>query len=273
MPELPEVETIARSLEPLVRGRRIEGVELRVAGLRRPFAADFADTLAGRTIEGTGRRGKYLLLRLDDGRSWIWHMGMSGQLLHQAPAEQGALRKHDHVVAGLSDKGRLVFHDPRRFGSSSVERPEDCDLLSRMGPEPLDESAFTGAYLANWRKRSTRMLKEVLMDQRVVAGLGNIYVSEILFLCGLRPTRRMNRVSRSACDEVAAATRVIISEAIEHRGSSVSDFLDGIGKRGAYQWRHRVYAREGSACPQCSTLVKKVVIGQRSSFYCPHCQR
>ncbi len=273
MPELPEVETIARSLAPLLTGRRVRRLTLRATRLRKPLDSSLAEAVYGRRIEEVGRRGKYLLLHLDDGFTWIWHMGMSGCLVHQRLGETQAARKHDHVIAELDDGGRLVFNDPRRFGLSLVDRMATCGLFSAMGPELLDVQAFNGPYLASWRRRTGRNIKDVLMDQRVVAGLGNIYASEILFVCGLRPTRRLARMSRAACDAVVVAAREIISEAIEHRGTSVSDFLDGIGKPGGYQWRLRVYGRRGQACPRCGSAIKSVLISQRSSFYCPRCQK
>jgi formamidopyrimidine-DNA glycosylase len=149
----------------------------------------------------------------------------------------------------------------------------DSSLLAEVGPEPLDCTLFTGEYLAGLRSRTRRSIKDVLMDQHVVAGLGNIYVNEILFLSRVRPTRRMVRLSRAECDAIVAATRAIIEEAIEHRGTSVSDFLDGIGRPGAYQWRKRVYDREGQPCPVCGRSIRARRIAQRSSFFCDRCQR
>jgi formamidopyrimidine-DNA glycosylase len=146
-------------------------------------------------------------------------------------------------------------------------------VLVGVGPEPRDRAAFHGDYLAALRSRTRRTIKDVLMDQAVVAGLGNIYVNEILFLSRVRPSRRMSRVTRAECEAIVLATRAIIEEAIEHRGTSISDFLDGIGRRGAYQWRRRVYDREGEPCPVCGRAIRVRMIGQRSSFYCGVCQR
>ena len=273
MPELPEVETIRRSLEPLVLGRRIERVDVRRRDLRLRLPPTFEASLAGRRIVRAGRRAKYLMLHLDDERLWLVHLGMSGRFLRLAAGDTTAAAPHEHVVVGLDDGARLVFRDPRRFGLMLVVDTAECHLLADIGPEPLDAERFNGAYLSAQRARTNRTVKDVLMDQRVVGGLGNIYVNEILFLAHVRPTRRMPRVSREECDTLAEATRTIVSEAIEHRGSSISDFLDGVGRPGSYQRHRRVYDRTTEPCPRCATPIRVRVVGQRSSFYCPACQR
>jgi len=270
MPELPEVETIRRSLAPLLQGRRVERVDVRCGRLRRPLPADFATRLEGRRLLRTWRRAKYLIVDLDDGRSWILHFGMSGRLIHHDAAQADG--RHDHVRVRLSDGSSLTFSDPRRFGLMTVEDAAVCSLLQGIGPEPMGPH-YSAPYLAALRRKTTRTLKDVLMDQRVVAGLGNIYVNEILFVAGLRPRRRFANVSALACERIVAATREVLGDAIEHKGSSVADFLDGIGRRGGYQLRHRVYDRAGLPCPCCSTRIRMVVVGQRSSYYCPSCQR
>jgi len=271
VPELPEVETIRRSLDPLVVGRRVVGVDVRCGSLRRAVGPAFVAALTGRTLTGTRRRAKYLLFDLDDGRSWIVHLGMSGRLLRSDGLAE--LRTHDHVVVRLDDGAHLVFNDPRRFGLVAVEDAGTSVLLKGIGPEPLDTKAFDATYFRGLRRRTSRTVKDTLMDQRVVAGLGNIYVNEILFVAGVRPRRRLTRVRDVECERIVAATREILDEAIEHRGSSISDFLDGIGQRGAYQWRRRVYDRAGEPCIRCESPIKAIVVGQRSSFYCPRCQR
>jgi formamidopyrimidine-DNA glycosylase len=273
MPELPEVETVRRSLEPTVVGTRIVGVQVARRDLRRVLSADFEASLKGRRIEDVRRRAKYLLFALDDGRSWIVHLGMSGRLLlKRSDAEKSVKDRHQHVLVTLDDGSKIAFVDPRRFGLMAVERAEDSSLLTGIGPEPLDAEAFSGSYLARWKRRTRRAVKDVLMDQRVVAGVGNIYANEILYTAGVRPTRRMPRVTRPDCERIVSATRAILSEAIEHRGSTISDFLDGVGRRGGYQWRRRVYDRDGEPCPGCKSPIVSVVVGQRSSFYCPKCQ-
>ncbi|HYB98046.1 MAG TPA: bifunctional DNA-formamidopyrimidine glycosylase/DNA-(apurinic or apyrimidinic site) lyase [Candidatus Limnocylindrales bacterium] len=271
MPELPEVETIRVSLDPVLVGRTIADVELRAPMLRRPLDQTLRTALLGRRIVGSSRRGKYLLLALSDGRTWFFHMGMSGRLRFVDGEHLPAL--HEHLLARFVEGGTLVFHDPRRFGLSVVEDAAVSKLLADMGPEPLDEQRFTAQYLCSRRATTRRSIKDVLMDQRVVAGLGNIYVNEILFRAGLRPRRSIKRLTAADLERVVEATRTVIADAIEHRGSTISDFLDGIGRRGGYQWRHCVYDREGQPCPSCRTPIKAVIVGQRSSFYCPKCQR
>lgn len=272
MPELPEVETIRLSLDPLLVGRSVASLELRTPRLRLPMGDELRRAVQGRRITGSGRRGKYLWLTLDDGRGWFFHMGMSGRLRFVEGEEAGE-GAHDHLIARFVGGGCLIFHDPRRFGLTVVDDPSSSRLLADMGPEPLDEVGFDAEYFSAFRRRTRRTIKDVLMDQRVVAGLGNIYVNEILFLSGLRPRRSMARLTVDDCARVVDATREVIADAIEHRGSTISDFLDGIGQRGGYQWRHRVYDREGEPCPRCGTAIKAVVVSARSSFYCPHCQR
>lgn len=272
MPELPEVETIRRTIGPFVVGRTVVAVEVRRRDLRKPIAPDFESSLLGRGIVTADRRAKYLLLGLDDGHAWIVHLGMSGRFLRLAPDAPGTGAAHEHVAVTLSDGGKVVLRDPRRFGLTEVDDPAHTPLLADLGPEPLDTDAFNGDYLSTLRSRTRRSIKDVLMDQRVVAGLGNIYVNEILFLSRIRPSRRMTRLSRVECDAIAHATREIIAEAIEHRGTSVSDFLDGIGRPGAYQWRRRVYDRKGEPCPVCSCPIRTRIIAQRSTFFCYRCQ-
>ena len=273
MPELPEVETVRRTIGPLVVGRTVVAVEVRRRDLRRAVAPGFERALLGRAIVSAERRAKYLLLRLDDGLAWIIHLGMSGRLLHLSSDTTDGEVRHEHVVVRLDDGAKIVFRDPRRFGLMAVADPESSPLLAGVGPEPLDRVLFTGEYLAALRARTRRSIKDVLMDQHVIAGLGNIYVKEILFLSRIRPTRRIARLTRAECDAIVAATQVIIEEAIEHRGTSVSDFLDGIGRPGAYQWRRRVYGREGEPCPECGRPIRVRRIAQRSSFFCDRCQR
>ncbi|MFP6626736.1 MAG: bifunctional DNA-formamidopyrimidine glycosylase/DNA-(apurinic or apyrimidinic site) lyase, partial [Deltaproteobacteria bacterium] len=250
----------------------VSRVDVACASLRRPLDPDFGRRLKGRRIERIGRRAKYLVFDLDDGLSWIVHLGMSGRLVYRQPSDPAARDRHDHVVVHLGRHGRLVFNDARRFGLMTVEAAAGCDLFARLGPDALDQDGFNAAHLTALKRHTRRSLKDVLMDQAVVAGLGNIYVNEILFAAGLRPRRRLQRTSRAQLERLVAATREVLAEAIEHRGSSISDFLDGIGRKGGYQWRRRVYDRADQPCPRCRTLIKAVVVGQRSSFYCPRCQ-
>ena len=273
MPELPEVETIRRSIAPLVVGRRIERVDARRRDLRLPLPAAFEASLTGRRIESADRRAKYLMLRLDDDKVWLVHLGMSGRFLRLTEDSGAARALHEHVVVTLDDGARLVFRDPRRFGLMLVVDAGECELLADIGPEPLDRASFNADYIARQKARTHRTVKDVFMDQRMVAGLGNIYVNEILFAAGIRPTRRMNRVSRVECESLARATHDIVQAAIDQGGSSISDFLDANGQPGSYQKGHRVYDRAKQPCPRCATPIRVCVVGQRSSFYCPSCQR
>jgi formamidopyrimidine-DNA glycosylase len=258
---------------PLVRGRAVTSVDVRCKALRQPLEAGFVRALTGRKLVGGRRRAKYLMFDLDDGRSWILHLGMSGSLLHCDDLARRAREPHDHVFVGLDDGAGLVFHDPRRFGLMTVDDAATSKLLEAIGPEPLDSGAFHAEYMWEVRRRTRRTIKDVLMDQRVVAGLGNIYVNESLFVAGIRPSRRLERMTSADCARLVDAIRTILEDAIEHRGSSIADFLDGMGRRGAYQWRRRVYDREGEPCVRCRTPIKGIRLGQRSSFYCPRCQR
>jgi formamidopyrimidine-DNA glycosylase len=272
MPELPEVETVARSLAEFVTNRTVRSVDVRCAMLRRSLPPDFAARLEGRRILEVRRRAKYLILDLDEHGSWIVHLGMSGRLSRVDPVVAHELHRHDHVVVTFEDATGLVFHDPRRFGLMTIDDPSTSAVLRGIGPEPLSED-FNPAYLAQLRRSTRRTIKDVLMDQHVVGGLGNIYVNELLHVAGVRPRRRLSAMTRRECARVVEATRSVLREAIALGGSSISDFLDGIGRPGNYQAHRRVYDRTGEACAACATPIRSVVVGQRSSFYCPRCQR
>jgi formamidopyrimidine-DNA glycosylase len=270
MPELPEVETLRRGLAAAVVGRRITGVTVRDRRLRRPLAASFARSLAGRRLEAVRRRAKYLLFDLDDGTIWLVHLGMTGTLV-VAPAD-APHRTHTHVIVALDDGRTLRFHDPRRFGLMRVGVAGRLLELATLGVEPLDE-AFSSAFLHATARRQRRAVKSLLMDQRVVAGLGNIYVNEILFVAGVRPSRRTSRLSRADAERIVGATGRVLAEAIAARGSSISDYRDERGEPGAFQDRFYVYERAGEPCHRCGGGIRRRVIVGRSSYYCPGCQR
>ncbi len=215
------------------------------------------------------RRAKYLLLDLDDGTSWLVHLGMTGTMVVLPASEP--LRRHTHVVATLDDGRTLRFHDPRRFGLMRVGVPDALAELAELGPEPLD-AAFSADFLHAVARRQRRAVKSLLMDQQVVAGLGNIYVNEILFGAGIRPTRRTSRVTRPEAERIVAETARVLAEAIELRGSSISDYRDERGEPGAFQHAFRVYERAGEPCRRCDGVIRRNVIVGRSSFYCPRCQ-
>ncbi len=270
MPELPEVETIRRGLERRVRGARIGDVTVRETRLRAPVDATRLRRLRGRTIREVSRRAKYLLLDVGDDLVWLVHLGMSGRFLlidANAPFET-----HEHIRVAIDGVGALAFRDPRRFGLMRLGRLEDFAELGGLGPEPLDD-AFDAAALAARLRDTERDVKAALLDQRLVAGVGNIYASEILFRAGVRPTRRGHRLSRVEAARVALETPTVLKQAVELRGTSFSDYFDVDGIPGEFQTLLWVYDREGQPCLRCGTAIRCRVHGGRSSFYCPSCQR
>jgi formamidopyrimidine-DNA glycosylase len=268
MPELPEVETIRRSLRPLI-GQRIEAVEVVEPRLRRRIADDFGRQLIGQTIEAIERRGKYLLLHLSGGACLLAHLGMTGALLLQP---LGTPRQpHDHVRFQLSAGLQLSYNDPRRFGLLQVGREDEFAELAHMGPDPLSD-AFSVSQLVALARGRKRPVKNLLMDQRALGGIGNIYANEILFRAYIRPGRQVRRLSLRDLTALLRATRTVLHAAIRHGGSSISDYRDGQGRAGYFQLRLRVYDRAGKPCPRCRTLIRRTVHAGRSSFYCPQCQ-
>lgn len=269
MPELPEVETIVRGLRPKLSGRRIDSVLVRERRLRAGLARDFAARLAGRRIDALDRHGKFILASLDDGRVWLSHLGMTGRWT-LAPAGRED-RLHDHVVVRLDDASWLTFNDARRFGWMAVVDAGDVPSATVSGVDALDPTLTAEAVHAMTRRRVTS-IKALLMDQRRIAGLGNIYVSEVLFRAGVRPRRRAGRLTREEAGRIAAAIREVLDEAISHGGSSISDYRDGFDRQGSYQQRHLVYDRAGQPCVRCGQAIRGVVVVGRSTFYCPRCQ-
>jgi formamidopyrimidine-DNA glycosylase len=270
VPELPEVETIARGLGPALAGRRVTRVVVRERRLRVPIAADFAGRLTGRTLGAMGRTGKYLLTPLDDGRFWLVHLGMSGRLTLGGPTRLPLL--HDHVQIDLEDGGVVVYNDPRRFGRLDVLSRDDVTTVVGRGRDALDPG-ITGPWLFERSRGRGTTVKSLLMDQREIADLGNIYVNELLFRAGVRPRRRAARLSRVECSGIVEAMRVVLDAAIARGGSSISDYRDGFDQAGSYQDHHAVYDRAGSPCGRCGTKIRQAVVVGRSSFYCPACQR
>lgn len=270
MPELPEVETIARGLGPELDGRTVTGVVVRETRLRSPLAPDFAQRLRGRRLGRMGRTGKYLVTPLDDGRLWLVHLGMTGRLTLAGPRRLPLV--HDHVELGLDDRRTLVFNDPRRFGRLDVLAATDLAGIVGPGVDALD-AVLTGPWLFERSRGRRTSAKALLMDQRQIAGLGNIYVSEILFRAGVRPRRRAARLSRDECERLVGAMRAVLAQAIARGGSSISDYRDGFDRAGSFQDEHAVYDRAGQPCRRCATPIRGVVITGRSSFYCPACQR
>jgi formamidopyrimidine-DNA glycosylase len=273
MPELPEVETICRGLRSFVVGQKVVQVELREPRLRSRVNGDFSSRLLERTILNVERRGKYLLFRLEGGQVWISHLGMSGKLIYVESARP--IEKHDHIIVRLEGNHELRFHDPRRFGLSTVVSEKtfaSIPQIVNLGPEPFDRR-FTGDYLYSIARNSRRRIRDLLIDQRAVAGLGNIYANEILYHVGIRPTIRAWKLGRSKVERIAEIVPKLLNEAIRWCGTSFSDYRDAEDHFGEFQNHLRVYDREGEECRVCSTEIKRVLIGNRSAFYCPRCQK
>ena len=269
MPELPEVETVRRSLLPIV-GRRIESVDVIEPRLRRRVAPSFAARVRGCAIDGIERRGKYLLFQLSGGDVLLAHLGMSGALLLQPAGTPAA--PHDHVRLHLSGGVQLTYNDPRRFGLLRVGRIGDLEELRNVGPDPLAEG-FSAADLAALARGRKKPVKNLLMDQRALGGIGNIYANEILFRAGVRPSRQARRLTRVELARLFEATRAVLRSAIELGGSSISDYRDGSGTPGYFQLRLNVYDRRGEPCRRCRSAVRHAVHAGRSSFWCPRCQQ
>jgi formamidopyrimidine-DNA glycosylase len=277
MPELPEVESLRRILARSATGLTFLSAIVKEPRLRRLVTSDFATAIAGRTIEHIGRRAKYLLIELSGDQVMLVHLGMSGSLTHRrdgfgpGPFDQ----RHDHVEFALDDGTTLVYNDPRRFGLMKLimrAQLESIDELKGIGPEPLSDE-FNAAYLWRMTRGRKAAIKNVLMDQRIVAGIGNIYASEILFRAKVRPTRRAGRVTHSEFDRIVAATAHVLSAAIDGRGTTFRSYRDSRGQPGRFADQLQVYDRNGRSCFICSASIRSVIVGQRSSFYCPSCQK
>ena len=271
MPELPEVETVRRALGPRIRGQRIVRVVVRQPRLRWPVSPVLRRHAPGQRVQTVQRRGKYLLLGLDAG-TVILHLGMSGSLriLNKAvPPEP-----HDHLDLCFHSGRVLRLRDPRRFGSVHWTRsdPQRHRLLRNLGPEPLT-SAFNGDYLYHSSRGRRLAMKTLLMDARVVAGIGNIYANEALFVAGVHPARHAGRVSRLRCDRLVEAVRDVLRRAIHAGGTTLRDFRHPGGAAGYFRVDLKVYGREGQPCVCCGTLLRRRLLNQRSCFYCPLCQR
>lgn len=281
MPELPEVETVRRGLAPALEDARLVSVEVRRPGLRWPFPARMVERLEGATIRALGRRSKYLLAELDTGETLIVHLGMSGRMVvddvslgvfHRDPAW---LPQHDHVVLH-TDRHRVTFNDARRFGAMDLWPTQDLGahwLMAKLGPEPLGE-AFHQAYLIAALRGRAMPIKAALLDQRIVAGLGNIYVNEALHRAGIAPTRRAGRIAAARVAALVPVLREVLSEAIAAGGSSLRDHRQADGTLGYFQHGFRVYGRAGAPCPApgCGGTIRRIVQGGRSTFHCPGCQ-
>ncbi len=271
MPELPEVETTRRGIAPHVVHHHIKQIVVRHHQLRWPVPAELVREAKGLRIEACERRGKYLLLRTIKG-TIIIHLGMSGSLRLVDGNTPAA--KHDHVDIVLGSGQALRLTDPRRFGAVlwTPDDPLQHELLNDLGPEPLGKE-FNGEYLYHASRGRTVNVKQFIMDSKVVVGVGNIYASEALFLARIHPSRKAGSLSKVRCEALADAIRNVLTAAIKQGGTTLRDFVGGDGKPGYFAQQLNVYGRTGEACQVCGTAIKQVRQGQRSTYYCPHCQR
>lgn len=283
MPELPEVETVRRGLQPVMEGARIVSAEVRRPDLRWPFPDNMAQRLSGTTITALRRRSKYILADLSSGETLLIHLGMSGRMLidaantatyHDNPSMPG---KHDHVIFHMEGGATVTFNDARRFGAMDLMPTIDAEahwLLEKLGPEPLGNQ-FDEAYLQDRLKGRNMPIKSALLDQRIVSGLGNIYVCEVLHRTGISPKRKAGALSKARVASLLPAIRDVLVEAIEAGGSSLQDHRQTNGELGYFQHRFAVYDRENQPCSKagCGGVVGRIVQSGRSSFYCNKCQR
>ena len=283
MPELPEVETVKAGIAPVMSGHVIARADVNRPDLRWPFPERMAERLTGKRVLGLRRRSKYILVDLDSAETLLIHLGMSGRMLisgqtvgefhhpHPAPA------KHDHVVFEMDSGVRITFNDARRFGAMDLMQTATQDdhwLIRDLGPEPLG-NAFNESYLIERLKGRNTPIKSALLDQRIVSGLGNIYVCEVLFRAGIDPKRKAGQISAKRVASLVPLIRDVLSEAIAAGGSSLRDYRQSDGELGYFQHVFQVYDREGAACvtPGCESTISRIVQSGRSSFFCPQCQR
>lgn len=270
MPELPEVETTKRGIEPHVVGETLVEVEIRQSKLRWPVSEEIA-ALKGQVILSVSRRAKYVLLEFATGYA-MWHLGMSGSLRLVEAEDKDMFGKHDHIDWQLSNGKILRYHDPRRFGALLwVEDIEDNAHLNHLGPEPLSDD-FDVDYLFQKSRNKKAPIKTFIMDGKVVVGVGNIYANEALFLAGIRPTIAAGRLSKARYVALVEQIKTVLAKAIEQGGTTLKDFVGGDGKPGYFAQQLNVYGRGGEKCPSCDTLLKEIRQGQRATVYCSACQ-
>lgn len=268
MPELPEVQTVVDTLRrALTAGRTVQVVSHLRQDMLRGCDASFPRKLAGRSIEDVSRRGKRIILRLDDGNRFYVHLGMTGRLTVDLPAAPP--RAHTHLVVRLLDGREIRFVDPRRFGAIVWLGTEQTDD-SRLGPEPL---TMVAADLASRLAQTRRAVKTALLDQRLIAGIGNIYADEALFAAGIHPIARASRLTDAQVQRLARTIKQVLRRAIRHGGSTLRDYVDANGAGGRFQLLHRVYDREGKPCARCGSAIRRIVLGGRSTHFCPTCQK
>jgi len=283
MPELPEVETVMRGLSPAMQGAVIARADVNRPDLRWPFPDRMAERLTGQQVMQLRRRSKYILADLASGESLLIHLGMSGRMLvsgdplGQFTHDHPAAEKHDHVVFHMNNGARITFNDPRRFGAMDLldtATAAEHKLLAVLGPEPLGNDFHEAHLIAAFAGKNTP-IKSALLDQRIIAGLGNIYVCEALYRAGIHPARKAGRISNPRIAALVPIIREVLRDAIRAGGSSLRDFKQADGELGYFQHSFDVYGREGEACrkPDCGHIVKRIVQSGRSSFYCSQCQR
>lgn len=280
MPELPEVETVRRGLAPVMEGQTILYADIRRPDLRWPFPPNMSARLSGARVLLLRRRSKYILADLDTGETLLIHLGMSGRMLISGNVEGHELTKplkHDHVVLDMESGTRISFNDARRFGAMDLTATDELDvhsLLSKLGPEPLGND-FSDSYLYERLKNKKSPIKSALLDQGIIAGLGNIYVCEVLFRTQISPKTRAETLSRSSVNRLVPAIRDVLNQAIESGGSTLKDHRQADGDLGYFQHNFRVYGREGAPCLRdgCEGKISRITQSGRSSFYCPQCQR
>lgn len=269
MPELPEVETTRRGIEPFLDGKTVERVDVRHRQLRWPVPANLNRILAGKTVCSVERRGKYLLIRFDSGTLLI-HLGMSGSI--RVLTEPVEPQTHDHVDLVLTDGVIIRYNDPRRFGAWLWQPgDEPHELLQSLGPEPLSD-AFNGELLYQKARKKKQAIKLFIMDSKVVAGVGNIYANEALFRAGIRPTIPAGRISKARCQILAEQIKTVLAEAIKQGGTTLRDFIGADGRPGYFVQKLFVYGRGGESCLKCGTTLTEIRLGNRSTVYCPKCQ-
>jgi len=278
MPELPEVETVKRGLAPVMEGYVFNGVTLNRLDIRFPFAEQFIERVQGATLERLTRRAKFLQAELSTGERLFMHLGMSGRFTidnDYAPGDFAHAHdtnpKHDHVIFNMSSGARIAFNDPRRFGFMELVAPGEATRLDKLGPEPMGND-FSAPVLRAALKGKKSKIKAALLDQRVVAGLGNIYVCEALFRTGISPKRAAGRLTVAETETLTRNIKSVLAAAIEAGGSSLRDFAATDGKLGYFQHSFDVYGREGAPCPACAAPIARIVQSGRSSFYCRTCQ-
>ena len=283
MPELPEVETVLRGLAPVIEGQKITTAAVNRPDLRWPFPENMAERLKGQSILQLRRRSKYILADLSSKETLLIHLGMSGRILISGDPlgryfhQNRAREKHDHVVLDFSNKTRITFNDPRRFGTMDLfdtASESSNKFLAHLGPEPLGNQFDPKKFVKNIKKRRSP-IKSVLLDQRIIAGLGNIYVCETLFRAGISPKKTVDKISLSRLKTLIPHLKDVLNEAIAAGGSTLRDFKHTNGEIGYFQHRFDVYGREGEPCSRhsCPGRVKRLVQSGRSSFYCPKCQK